>query len=135
MSFNDAPFRFEAGTPPIIEAVGLKAAIDWLCNLDRNAIFAHEETLLQTATEALRKNNRIRILGTADRKAPILTFAIEGIHPHDISQIMDKYAVAIRAGHHCAQPLMARMGVSASARASFGIYNTIEEVDYFYFRP
>lgn len=131
VTFNEAPFRFEAGTPPIIEAVGLKTAIDWLGGFDRAAIAAHENSLLELANDELRKRNRVRILGTAKSKAPILAFAVDGIHPHDISQILDKYGVAIRAGHHCAQPLMTRLGLNASARASFGIYNTSEEVAVF----
>jgi cysteine desulfurase/selenocysteine lyase len=131
VTFNDAPFRFEAGTPPIIEAVGLKAAIDWLDSFDHGQIKAHEDALLDLATNELQKRNRVRILGTTKDKAPILAFSIHGIHPHDISQILDKYGVAIRAGHHCAQPLMQRLGVTASARASFGIYNTADEVEFF----
>ena len=131
LSFKDAPARFEAGTPPIIEAVGLKAAIEWLSKQDRGAIYHHEDALLQYATNEIRKRNRIRVLGTCADKAPILTFAVDGIHVHDLAQIMDKYGVAIRAGQHCAQPLMTRMGVTASARASFGIYNTIKEIDIF----
>lgn len=131
VTFNESPFRFEAGTPPIMEAVSLHAAIDWLNTFDRAAIAAHENALLELATNELRKRNRVRILGTTNGKAPILAFAVEGVHPHDISQILDKYGVAIRAGHHCAQPLMTRLGLNSSARASFGIYNTIEEVGVF----
>lgn len=131
ITYNDPPFRFEAGTPAIVEAVGLNAAINWLKSIDRKAAHAHENELLQIATEALQKRNRLKILGNSKGKAAILSFAIEGIHPHDISQILDKYGVAIRAGHHCAQPLMTRFGVQASARASFGIYNTKEEVGIF----
>ncbi len=131
LTFKDAPARFEAGTPPIIEAVGLNAAVKWLANQDRDLIYRHEDELLQYATEQIRQRNRVRLLGTGKNKAPILTFVVEGIHVHDLSQILDKYGVAIRAGQHCAQPLMTRMGVSASARASFGIYNTIEEIDIF----
>jgi cysteine desulfurase/selenocysteine lyase len=131
VTFNEPPFRFEAGTPPITEAVGLKAAIDWISSQDRDAIHAHEYGLLLAATEAIRKNNRVKILGETKDKAAILSFVVDGIHPHDISQIMDKYGVAIRAGHHCAQPLMTRMGVNASARASFAAYNTLQEVEIF----
>lgn len=131
ITFNEAPFRFEAGTPPIIEAVGLNAAIDFINSIDREAAYEHEAKLYQIAQEEIRKRNNVRIIGEARGKAPILTFAIDGIHPHDISQILDKYGVAIRAGHHCAQPLMQRFGISASARASFGIYNTEDEVHAF----
>lgn len=128
VTFNQAPFRFEAGTPPIIEAIGLSAAINWLSNFDRNEIIKHENELLKLANDGLSTKNNIKIHGTTKNKAAILTFSIDNIHPHDISQILDKYGVAIRAGHHCAQPLMARLGVSASARASFGIYNNKEDV-------
>ncbi|WP_240007713.1 cysteine desulfurase [Pseudaquidulcibacter saccharophilus] len=131
VTFNEPPFRFEAGTPPITEAVGLKSAIDWISAQDRDAIHAHEKELLIAATEAIRKNNRVKILGETIDKAAILSFVVDGVHPHDISQILDKYGVAIRAGHHCAQPLMTRMGVNASARASFAAYNTLQEVEIF----
>ena len=131
VTFNEPPFRFEAGTPAIIEAVGLKATIDWLAQFDREAMHAHELEVLNAATASIRRINRVRIIGTASNKSSILAFAVDGIHPHDISQILDKYGVAIRAGHHCAQPLMARMGVNASARASFAAYNTLEEVEIF----
>lgn len=131
VTFNDPPFRFEAGTPAITEAVGLDAAIKWLNGYDRNDLNKHEDELLIHANEELRKRNNIKILGTTATKAPIISFAIDGIHPHDLSQILDRYGVAIRAGHHCAQPLMTRLGVNASARASFGVYNTHEEVEGF----
>ncbi len=131
VTFNEPPFRFEAGTPPITEAVGLKTAIDWISSQDRAAIHTHENELLIAATDAIRKNNRVRILGETSDKAAILSFVVDGVHPHDISQILDKYGVAIRAGHHCAQPLMTRMGVNASARASFAAYNTLQEVEIF----
>ncbi|MBI1361506.1 MAG: SufS family cysteine desulfurase [Alphaproteobacteria bacterium] len=131
ITYNAPPHRFEAGTPPIIEAIGLGAAIEWLEALDRKAIYAHKQALLERATEALRGVNGLTIHGTAPGKGPLLTFSIEGAHPHDIAQILDRQGVAIRAGHHCAQPLMSHLGVSATARASFGLYNTAEEVDAF----
>jgi cysteine desulfurase/selenocysteine lyase len=131
ITYNAPPHRFEAGTPPIVEAIGLGAAIGWLEGLDRPAIYAHKQALLARATEALRGVNGLRIHGTAPGKGPVLTFSIEGAHPHDIAQILDRQGVAIRAGHHCAQPLMSHLGVSATARASFGLYNTAEEVDVF----
>lgn len=131
VTFNEAPFRFEAGTPPIIEAHGLGLAIDWISQFDRNKINAHEHELLDAATNGLRGKNKVKIHGNTKNKAAILTFSIDNIHPHDISQILDKYGVAIRAGHHCAQPLMARLGVSATARASFGIYNNMDDVEQF----
>jgi cysteine desulfurase/selenocysteine lyase len=131
ITYNAPPHRFEAGTPPIVEAIGLGAAIVWLEGLDRPAIYAHKQALLARATEALRGVNGLRIHGTAPGKGPVLTFSVEGAHPHDIAQILDRQGVAIRAGHHCAQPLMSHLGVSATARASFGLYNTVEEVDVF----
>jgi cysteine desulfurase / selenocysteine lyase len=131
VTYNDPPHRFEAGTPPIVEAIGLGAALGWLEGVDRAAANAHKQQLLARATEALRGVNGLRIHGTAPGKGPILTFSLEGAHPHDIAQIMDRRGVAIRAGHHCAQPLMAHLGVSATARASFALYNTPEEVDLF----
>lgn len=131
VTYNVAPHRFEAGTPPITEAVGLKAAIDWLSAQDRLAIADHEAGLYARAVEALRGVNGVRIHGTAPGKGAILAFSVEGAHPHDVAQLLDRYGVAVRAGHHCAQPLMARLGVTATARASFAAYNTVDEVDAF----
>jgi cysteine desulfurase/selenocysteine lyase len=131
VTYNHAPHRFEAGTPPIVEAIGLGAAIGWLEAQDRAAIKAHKDALLARATEALRGVNGLTIHGTAPGKGPVLAFSIQGAHPHDIAQILDRQGVAIRAGHHCAQPLMSHLGVSATARASFALYNTAEEVDTF----
>ena len=131
ITYNAPPHRFEAGTPPILEAIGLGAAIAWLENLDRPAIYAHKQALLARATQALRGVNGLTVHGTAPGKGPVLTFSLQGVHPHDIAQILDRQGVAIRAGHHCAQPLMSHVGVSATARASFGLYNTAEEVDVF----
>jgi cysteine desulfurase/selenocysteine lyase len=131
VTYNHAPHRFEAGTPPIVEAIGLGAAIGWLEAQDRVAIKAHKDALLARATEALRGVNGLTIHGTVPGKGPVLAFSIQGAHPHDIAQILDRQGVAIRAGHHCAQPLMSHLGVSATARASFALYNTAEEVDTF----
>jgi cysteine desulfurase/selenocysteine lyase len=131
VTYNHAPHRFEAGTPPIVEAIGLGAAIGWLEARDRVAIKAHKDALLALATEALWGVNGLTIHGTAPGKGPVLAFSIQGAHPHDIAQILDRQGVAIRAGHHCAQPLMSHLGVSATARASFALYNTAEEVDTF----
>jgi cysteine desulfurase/selenocysteine lyase len=127
--YADAPNRFEAGTPPIVEAVGLGAAIAWLRSFDRAAIHAHEQTLLHRATEQLKELNWIKLYGEAPDKGAIVSFEVEGVHPHDVATIIDGEGVAVRAGHHCAQPLMERLGVTATARASFGLYNTEEEVD------
>lgn len=129
--YNEPPHRFEAGTPPILEAIGLRAAIDWYEAQDRTAIEAHEGMLRDRAMDALRGLNWVKLHGQAPDKAAIVAFSVEGAHPHDIAQILDRQGVAIRAGHHCAQPLMQRLGVSATARASFACYNTAEEVDSF----
>ena len=129
--YNEPPHRFEAGTPPIIEAIGLKAAIDWYEAQDRVAIEAHEAALRDRAMDALRGLNWVKLHGQAADKAAIVAFSVEGAHPHDVAQILDRQGVAIRAGHHCAQPLMQRLGASATARASFACYNTAEEVDSF----
>lgn len=131
VTYNAAPHRFEAGTPPIVEAIGLGAAITWLAAQDREAIHAHKQALLARAVDQLRGVNGLTIHGTAPGKGPVLAFSIAGMHPHDIAQILDRHGVAIRAGHHCAQPLMSHLGVSATARASFALYNTLDEVDLF----
>jgi cysteine desulfurase/selenocysteine lyase len=129
ITYNEPPHRFEAGTPPIIEAVGLKAAIDWIESQDRVAMAAHEAALRDRAMAALRELNWVKLHGAAADKGAIIAFSVEGAHPHDVAQILDRQGVAIRAGHHCAQPLMERLGVSATARASFACYNRLEEVD------
>ena len=131
VTYNEAPHKFEAGTPPILQAIGFGEAIDWLRQFDMNEVRAHETMLLSRATEALKSVNGLIVHGEAEAKGPVLAFSVEGIHPHDIAQLLDRYGVAIRAGHHCAQPLMNHLGVSATARASFAIYNTAEEVDVF----
>ena len=131
VTYNEAPHKFEAGTPPILEAIGLGAAIDWLEQYPIGHVAEHEKALYDRAEEALSGINGLRVHGQAPGKGPVLSFSIEGIHPHDIAQLLDRYGVAIRAGHHCAQPLMNHLGVSATARASFGIYNTVQDVDAF----
>lgn len=131
VTYNAPPHRFEAGTPPIVEAIGLGAAIRWIESLDRPAVYAHKQALLEKAVKALHGINGLTIHGTAPGKGPVLTFSIEGVHPHDIAQILDRQGVAIRAGHHCAQPLMSHLGVTATARASFALYNTADEIDVF----
>ena len=129
VTYNEPPHRFEAGTPPIIEAVGLKAAIDWIEGQDRAAIEAHEGALRDCAMNALRELNWVKLHGAAADKGAIVSFSVGGAHPHDVAQILDRQGVAVRAGHHCAQPLMQRLGVTATARASFACYNRLEEVD------
>jgi cysteine desulfurase/selenocysteine lyase len=131
ITYADPPHRFEAGTPAIIEAVGLEAALHWLSRYDRHSLLAHEEKLYRRAADALAGLNWVKVHGTAEGKGAILSFSVDGAHPHDVAQILDRRGVAVRAGHHCAQPLMRRLGVSATARASFSIYNTEQEVDAF----
>lgn len=129
VTYNTAPHKFEAGTPPILEAIGFGAALRWLAQFDKAEIAAHEYALYERAASILRQVNGIRIHGEAPGKGAVLAFSLEGVHPHDLAQILDRYGVAIRAGHHCAQPLMQHLGVSATARASFALYNTEVEVD------
>lgn len=128
-SFNKIPWKFEAGTPNIAGAVGLHAALDYVEAIGITAVAEHERKLLSYATEEVGKIPGVRIVGTAKEKAGILSFVVEGVHPHDIGTILDHEGVAIRAGHHCAMPLMDRLGLPATARASFGLYNTQAEVD------
>ena len=128
-TFQDIPHRFEAGTPPIVEAIGLGAAVDYLSAIGQTAVEAHEAGLLAYASERLADIPGLTIIGRAREKASIVSFVMEGAHPHDIGTVIDRAGVAVRAGHHCAQPLMERFGLSATARASFGLYNTREEVD------
>ena len=131
ITYADPPHRFEAGTPPILEAIGLGAAIGWLSGLDRDAIAAHEHALYAKVRERLNGANWLKVLGEAPGKGAILSFTVEGAHAHDVAQILDRYGVAVRAGAHCAEPLMRRFGVTSSARASFALYNTHEEADAF----
>jgi cysteine desulfurase/selenocysteine lyase len=131
VTYAEPPHRFEAGTPPIIEAVALAAAIDWLRAQDRDAIVRHEAGLYAHVLQRLEGRNDIRILGEAPGKGAVLSFAMEGAHAHDVAQILDRYGVAVRAGTHCAEPLMKRFGVTSTARASFALYNTREDADAF----
>jgi len=121
--------KFEAGTPPIVQAIGLGAAIDYVNSIGFDAIAAHEQSLLAYATEELTKLNSVRIIGQAKNKAAIISFEMEGVHPHDIGTIVDQAGVAIRVGHHCAQPLMDFFDVPSTARASFALYNNTDDVD------
>jgi cysteine desulfurase/selenocysteine lyase len=129
VTYADPPARFEAGTPPIIETVGLAAAIDYITSFDREAVKAHEHDLLKYAREQVRALNWLRVIGDAPDKGAILSFEAEGMHAHDLATILDREGVAVRAGHHCAQPLMERFGVASTSRMSFALYNTREEVD------
>jgi len=131
ITYGEPPHRFEAGTPPIVEAIGLGVAIAWLEQHDRPAIAAHERALYDRVKARLNGANWLTELGTAPGKGAIFAFNVEGAHPHDIAQVLDRYGVAVRAGTHCAEPLMRRFGVTASARASFALYNTLDEADAF----
>jgi len=122
------PHRFEAGTPNIAGVIGLAAALDWMEELGLDNIAAHEQAILDEATAAVGDLGGIRIYGTAPGKAPILSFDVEGVHPHDVGTVLDETGVAIRAGHHCAQPLMDRFGLAGTARASFAAYNGPDDV-------
>jgi cysteine desulfurase / selenocysteine lyase len=127
--YNKVPHKFEAGTPDISGPIGLRAALDYITHLGIDNIERHEHELLQYATEKVSALPGIKLIGTAKEKAGVLSFVIEGVHPHDIGTILDQEGIAIRTGHHCAQPVMERYGIPATARASFGLYNTKEEID------
>jgi cysteine desulfurase/selenocysteine lyase len=127
--WNRLPWKFEAGTPDIASAIGLGAAIDYVQGIGLDAIAAHEHDLLERATAALSRTPRVRLIGTSAHKASVVSFVIDGVHPHDIGTVLDHEGIAIRTGHHCAQPVMERFGIPATARASFGLYNTPAEVD------
>ncbi len=129
VTYGDPPNKFEAGTPAIVQAIGLGAAIDYVGSIGKERIRAHEAALVKYAHERLREINRVRIFGTTRDKGPIVAFDVQGAHPHDIATIIDHSGVAVRAGTHCTMPLLARYGVSATCRASFGLYNTAAEVD------
>jgi len=128
-TYNRLPHKFEAGTPHIAGVIGLGAAIDYLEGIDAAGRMAHEDDLLKYATEKVTALPRVRLIGTAREKTSVLSFVVDGVHPHDIGTILDRDGIAIRAGHHCAQPLMDRFGVPATARASLALYNTREEID------
>lgn len=129
VTYADLPYKFEAGTPPILEAIGLGAAIDWVRQFSSEDIRQHEMALYHAARDGLAGMNSVRIIGTTADKGPVLSFNLEGAHAHDVAQILDKYGIAVRAGQHCTQPLMTRYGIHSTARASFGIYNTLEEAE------
>lgn len=128
-TYNALPYKFEAGTPNIADAIGLGAALEYIAALGLDNIAAHEHELLTYATAQLEAIDGLRIIGTARQKASVISFVLEGVHPHDIGTILDQEGIAIRTGHHCAQPLMMRFNVPATGRASFGVYNTRAEAD------
>src|SRR3569833_2224855 len=122
VTYAEPPMRFEAGTPPILEAIGLGAAIDWLSQYDRDAVHAHERALYDRVIERINGDNGFRVIGQAPGTGAVLTFTVGGAHAHAIAQVLDRYGVAVRAGQHCAEPLMRRFGVTSAARASFALY-------------
>jgi cysteine desulfurase/selenocysteine lyase len=128
-TYNDVPYRFEAGTPDIAGAIGLGAAVDFLASLPLAAAAEHEAALLEHATARLSQLPGLRIIGSAPHKAAVVSFVIDGVHPHDVGTVLDRCGIAVRTGHHCAQPVMEHFDVPATTRASFGIYNTLAEVD------
>ncbi|MFI5252553.1 MAG: SufS family cysteine desulfurase [Bacteroidota bacterium] len=129
--YNDLPYKFEAGTPGIAGGICLGTTLDYLSKFDMESVSAHEHDLLEYATESISMINGIKIIGTAEHKASVLSFIMENVHPHDIGTILDDEGIAIRTGHHCAQPVMQRFGIPATARASFAFYNTRDEIDVF----
>jgi cysteine desulfurase / selenocysteine lyase len=128
-TYNDLPYKFEAGTPNIADVVALKTALEYANNLGRNNIAAHEKALLEYATAQLLEIDGLKIIGTAKEKVAVISFVIEGIHHQDIGVLLDNQGIAVRTGHHCTQPLMQRFGLLGTTRASFAVYNTLEEVD------
>ncbi len=128
-TYNELPYKFEAGTPNIADVIALKAAIDYINTIGKENIAAHEDALLAYATERLLKIEGLRIIGTAKEKVSVVSFVIDGIHPQDIGVLLDNQGIAVRTGHHCTQPLMKRFNIVGTTRASFAVYNTIEEVD------
>lgn len=129
ITYAKPPHRFEAGTPAIVQAIGLGAAVEYVMQVGRDNIKAHEDEVLAYATRRLGEINSLKIYGNAPGKGSIISFGIEGVHAHDISTIIDRSGVAVRAGTHCAEPLLARYGVTSTCRASFAMYNTMQEVD------
>ena len=128
-TYNDLPWKFEAGTPDIAGAIALGAALEYITGLGMGNIAAHENNLLIYATQAVGAIPGVQLIGTASHRAGVLSFVLDGVHPHDLGTILDREGIAIRTGHHCAQPVMKRFGIPATARASFAVYNTKEEVD------
>jgi cysteine desulfurase/selenocysteine lyase len=128
-TYNALPYKFEAGTPNIAGVIGMATALDYVSSVGLPNIAVHEQDLLSYATAGLQEIEGLRIFGTAAEKASVISFTLEGVHPHDIGTILDQEGIAIRTGHHCAQPLMMRFNVPATGRASFGLYNTREEAD------
>jgi cysteine desulfurase / selenocysteine lyase len=129
VTYGDPPHKFEAGTPPIVQAIGLGAAIDYINSIGKARIAAHEHDLVEYAQEKLREINSLRLIGTAKNKGPVISFELKGAHAHDVATVIDRQGIAVRAGTHCVMPLLERFNVTATCRASFGLYNTRDEVD------
>ena len=129
ITYAETPHRFEAGTPAIVQAICLGHALNYMMDVGLENIMAHEAALAEYADQRLRQINSLNLVGTAKNKGAIFSFAMEGAHAHDISTIIDRYGVAVRAGTHCTQPLLERFGLTSTCRASFGMYNTLDEVD------
>ena len=130
ITYGDPPHKFEAGTPPIVQSIGLGAAIDYVNSIGKERIAAHEHDLLTYAQDRLREINSLRLIGTARGKGPVISFEMKGAHAHDVATVIDRQGIAVRAGTHCVMPLLERFNVTATCRASFGMYNTREEVDH-----
>jgi cysteine desulfurase/selenocysteine lyase len=128
-TYNDLPYKFEAGTPNIADVVALKPALDFIRETGKARIRAHEEDLLKYATDQLKQIGGLRIIGDIEQKVSVISFVMDGIHPQDIGILLDNQGIAVRTGHHCTQPLMKRLGLPGTSRASFAVYNTREEVD------
>jgi cysteine desulfurase/selenocysteine lyase len=128
-TYNVVPYKFEAGTPNIAGVVGLGAAIDYLDTIDRDGALAHEDSVLAYATDRLQEVAGTRVIGQAREKTGVLSFTMEGVHPHDVGTVLDREGIAVRTGQHCAQPVMDRYGITATIRASLAIYNTREDID------
>ena len=131
ISYGDPPHKFEAGTPPIVQAIGLGEAMDYVNSIGRERIAAHEHDLVSYAQGRMGEINSLRLIGTAKDKGPVISFEMKGAHPHDVATVIDRQGIAVRAGTHCVMPLLERFNVTATCRASFGMYNTREEVDHF----
>ena len=130
-TYQDPPYKFEAGTPNIVGAIALGTAIDYISKINIDKIYKHEKELLTYATKKLELIDKVKIIGTAKNKAGIISFVVENIHPNDIGVILDNQGIAVRTGHHCCQPLMKFYKIPATTRVSFGLYNTLDEIDYF----
>jgi cysteine desulfurase / selenocysteine lyase len=130
VTYGDPPHKFEAGTPAIVQSIGLGAAIDYVNSIGRERIAAHERDLTKYAHERLREINSLRLIGNARDKGGVVSFEMKGAHPHDIATVIDRQGIAVRAGTHCVMPLLERFNVTATCRASFALYNTREEIDH-----